>query len=142
MGEIAVGYEMYEEAFEIYKKFGLKTQAIKVLLDHQEDLDRALEYALKVLLPISVAMRTPPTSHAVLHHYHPEHELSMHFHSFTCRDYIHLSSQAAMQGNCAGHLQQMTDILSGAEFCPATPSVTGQSNPYLVHKMQYMQYDS
>lgn len=52
VGEIAVGYEMYEEAFEIYKKFGLKTQAIKVLLDHQEDLDRALEYALKVF-PIS-----------------------------------------------------------------------------------------
>ncbi len=49
VGEIAVGYEMFEEAFEIYKKFGLKTQAIKVLLDHQEDLDRALEYALKVL---------------------------------------------------------------------------------------------
>ncbi|EIE26635.1 clathrin heavy chain [Coccomyxa subellipsoidea C-169] len=48
VGEIAVGYEMFEEAFEIYKKFGLKTQAIKVLLDHQEDLDRALEYALKV----------------------------------------------------------------------------------------------
>ena len=48
VGEIAVGYEMFEEAFEIYKKFGLKTQAIKVLLEHQEDLDRALEYALKV----------------------------------------------------------------------------------------------
>jgi len=48
VGEIAVGYEMFDEAFEIYKKFGLKTQAIKVLLDHHEDLDRALEYALKV----------------------------------------------------------------------------------------------
>ncbi len=48
VGEIAVGYEMFEEAFEIYRKFGLKTQAIRVLLDHQEDLDRALEYALKV----------------------------------------------------------------------------------------------
>lgn len=48
VGEIAVGYEMFEEAFEIYKKFGLKTQAIKVLLEHQEDLERALEYALKV----------------------------------------------------------------------------------------------
>jgi len=47
VGEIAVGYEMFEEAFEIYRKFGLKTQAIRVLLDHQEDLDRALEYALK-----------------------------------------------------------------------------------------------
>ena len=48
VGEIAVGYEMFDEAFEIYKKFGLKTQAIKVLLEHHEDLDRALEYALKV----------------------------------------------------------------------------------------------
>ena len=52
VGEIAVGYEMFEEAFEIYRKFGLKTQAIRVLLDHQEDLGRALEYALKVGLPL------------------------------------------------------------------------------------------
>ncbi|KAK9810517.1 hypothetical protein WJX72_012055 [[Myrmecia] bisecta] len=48
VGEIAVGYEMFEEAFEIYKKFNLKVQAIKVLLDHLEDLDRAHEYASKV----------------------------------------------------------------------------------------------
>ena len=27
VGEIAVGYEMFEEAFEIYKKFGLKVLA-------------------------------------------------------------------------------------------------------------------
>lgn len=50
VGEIAVGYEMFEEAFEIYKKFGLKSQAIRVLLDHQGDLDRAFEYAGKVAL--------------------------------------------------------------------------------------------
>ena len=50
VGEIAVGYEMFDEAFEIYKKFGLKTQAIKVLLDNHEDLERALEYATKVRL--------------------------------------------------------------------------------------------
>ena len=48
VGEIAVGYEMFEEAFEIYKKFSLKSQAIKVLLDHMDDLPRALDYALKV----------------------------------------------------------------------------------------------
>ena len=48
VGEIAVGYEMFDEAFEIYKKFGLKTQAIRVLLDNHEDLERALEYATKV----------------------------------------------------------------------------------------------
>ena len=48
MGEIAVGYEMYEEAFEIYKKFGHKVLALKVLMDHMEDYDRAHEYATKV----------------------------------------------------------------------------------------------
>ena len=59
VGEIAVGYEMFEEAFEIYKKFSLKSQAIKVLLDHMDDLPRALDYALKVgtappcLIPLS-----------------------------------------------------------------------------------------
>ncbi len=39
---------MFEEAFEIYKKFGLKTKAIKVLLEQMEDLSRAQEYATKV----------------------------------------------------------------------------------------------
>lgn len=39
---------MFEEAFEIYKKFGLKTKAIKVLLEQMEDLARAQEYATKV----------------------------------------------------------------------------------------------
>eukprot|EP00884_Botryococcus_braunii_P006634 jgi/Botrbrau1/15972/Bobra.0294s0010.1 len=48
VGEIAVGYELYDEAFEIYKKFDLKAQAIKVLLEHTDDLNRALEYASKV----------------------------------------------------------------------------------------------
>ena len=48
VGEIAAGYEMFEEAFEIYKKFNLKTQAIKVLLDSMDDMERAQEYATKV----------------------------------------------------------------------------------------------
>jgi clathrin heavy chain len=48
VGEIAVGYEMFEEAFEIYKKFGLQVLAVKVLLEHVQDLDRAHEYASKV----------------------------------------------------------------------------------------------
>lgn len=39
---------MFEEAFEIYKKFNLKVPAIKVLLDNMEDLDRANEFAAKV----------------------------------------------------------------------------------------------
>ena len=41
-------YELFEEAFEIYKKFGLKQQAIRVVLEHMEDLDRAHEFATKV----------------------------------------------------------------------------------------------
>lgn len=48
VGEIAAGYDMFEEAFEIYKKFNLKTQAIKVLLDNMDDTKRAHEYATKV----------------------------------------------------------------------------------------------
>ena len=66
VGEIAVGYEMFEEAFEIYKKFSLKSQAIKVLLDHMDDLPRALEYALKVgpeallLLCLPTCQASPP----------------------------------------------------------------------------------
>lgn len=48
VGEIAAGYEMFEEAFEIYKKFNLKTQAIKVLLENMDDMERAQEYATKV----------------------------------------------------------------------------------------------
>jgi clathrin heavy chain len=48
VGEIAVGYELFEEAFEIYRKFNLKAQAVRVLLDHMEDLDRAHEFATKI----------------------------------------------------------------------------------------------
>ena len=44
----ACRYELFEEAFEIYKKFGLKQQAIRVVLEHMEDLDRAHEFATKV----------------------------------------------------------------------------------------------
>ena len=40
-------YELFEEAYEIYRKFGLKQAAVRVLLDHMEDLDRAHEYATK-----------------------------------------------------------------------------------------------
>lgn len=48
VGEIAVDYCLYDEAFEIYKKFDLKTSAFKVMLDHIHDLNRALEYASEV----------------------------------------------------------------------------------------------
>lgn len=48
MGEIAVQAELFEEAFAIYRKFDLKVLAIRVLLDHLNNLERAQEYASKV----------------------------------------------------------------------------------------------
>jgi len=41
-------YKLYEEAFEILKKFNLNEQAVDVLLVHLESLDRAVEYATRV----------------------------------------------------------------------------------------------
>mmetsp|Transcript_21715 Transcript_21715/g.40605 ORF Transcript_21715/g.40605 Transcript_21715/m.40605 type:complete len:1699 (-) Transcript_21715:62-5158(-) len=38
-------YELFEEAFEIYKKVNLNVDAIDVLLTHLEDLNRAVEFA-------------------------------------------------------------------------------------------------
>lgn len=48
VGEIAVGYELFEEAFEIYRKFGQKSLAIKVLLENIGDLNRSHEFATKL----------------------------------------------------------------------------------------------
>eukprot|EP00210_Caulerpa_lentillifera_P001245 g1201.t1 len=48
VAEIAIGYELYDEAFEIYQKFDLKVEAVKVLLEHLADLNRALDFATKV----------------------------------------------------------------------------------------------
>eukprot|EP00211_Chloroparvula_japonica_P000498 CAMPEP_0119134882 /NCGR_PEP_ID=MMETSP1310-20130426/18147_1 /TAXON_ID=464262 /ORGANISM="Genus nov. species nov., Strain RCC2339" /LENGTH=1640 /DNA_ID=CAMNT_0007125725 /DNA_START=25 /DNA_END=4944 /DNA_ORIENTATION=+ len=48
VGEIAVGSELFEEAFAIYKKFDLHVPAVKVLLDNLDSLERAHEYASKV----------------------------------------------------------------------------------------------
>jgi clathrin heavy chain len=48
VGEIAVGSELFEEAFFIYKKFDLHVPAIKVLLDNLQSVERAHEYATKV----------------------------------------------------------------------------------------------
>lgn len=44
----AIEFVLYEEAFEIYKKFNKKVEAIKVLLEHVKDLKRAGDYAVKV----------------------------------------------------------------------------------------------
>jgi clathrin heavy chain len=48
VGEIAVGAELYEEAFAIFKKFDLNVQAVNVLLDNMRSIDRAVEFAARV----------------------------------------------------------------------------------------------
>lgn len=48
VGDIAVGSELYEEAFAIYKKFNHHLPAVKVLIDNIGSIDRAMEYATKV----------------------------------------------------------------------------------------------
>jgi clathrin heavy chain len=51
VGDIAVGSELFEEAFAIFKKFNNHLAAIKVLLDNIGSLPRAAEYAAKVDIP-------------------------------------------------------------------------------------------
>jgi clathrin heavy chain len=51
VGEIAVGNELYEEAFAIFKKFDLHLDAMKVLLECLESIERGLEYAQRVDTP-------------------------------------------------------------------------------------------
>ena len=43
VGELAVGSELYEEAFAIFKKFDLHVPAIKVLLENLNSIERAHE---------------------------------------------------------------------------------------------------
>jgi len=45
---IAVGAELFEEAYAIYQKFGREDEAMAVLIDHIKDFDRASEYAARV----------------------------------------------------------------------------------------------
>ena len=45
VGEIAVGAELYEEAFTIFKKLHLNVQAINVLLDNLHSIEQAMEFA-------------------------------------------------------------------------------------------------
>ncbi|GAX80055.1 hypothetical protein CEUSTIGMA_g7494.t1 [Chlamydomonas eustigma] len=47
VAEKAIEFTLYEEAFEIYKKFVKKVEAIKVLVDNIKDIKRAGEYASK-----------------------------------------------------------------------------------------------
>lgn len=51
VGDIAIGSELYEEAFAIFKKFNQHLQAVKVLVENVQSLPRAQEYATKVDLP-------------------------------------------------------------------------------------------
>uniref|UniRef100_A0A4D5R957 Clathrin heavy chain n=2 Tax=Scolopendra TaxID=41364 RepID=A0A4D5R957_SCOVI len=45
IANIAIGSELYEEAFAIFKKFDVNTSAIQVLIEHVQNLDRAYEFA-------------------------------------------------------------------------------------------------
>lgn len=47
IANIAIGSELYEEAFAIFRKFDVNTSAIEVLIDHINNLDRAYEFAEK-----------------------------------------------------------------------------------------------
>eukprot|EP01104_Vermistella_antarctica_P012360 TRINITY_DN3564_c0_g1_i1.p1 TRINITY_DN3564_c0_g1~~TRINITY_DN3564_c0_g1_i1.p1 ORF type:complete len:1650 (+),score=639.09 TRINITY_DN3564_c0_g1_i1:193-5142(+) len=51
IANIAVGSELYEQAFTIYKKYGHHVQAIQVLIDHMDNIERAHEYADRVQEP-------------------------------------------------------------------------------------------
>ncbi|KAM7270794.1 hypothetical protein ACFE04_030008 [Oxalis oulophora] len=48
VGEVAVEAGLYEEAFAIFKKFNLNVQAVNVLLDNIQSIDRAVEFAFRV----------------------------------------------------------------------------------------------
>ncbi|EGD82238.1 clathrin [Salpingoeca rosetta] len=45
---IAIESSLFEEAFAIFQKFDVPTEAIKVLIDHIKNLDRAYEFAERV----------------------------------------------------------------------------------------------
>ncbi|XP_043714942.1 clathrin heavy chain 1-like [Telopea speciosissima] len=48
VGEVAVEAQLYEEAFAIFKKFNLNVQAVNVLLDNIQSMERAVEFAFRV----------------------------------------------------------------------------------------------
>jgi len=45
IANLAIGSELYEEAFAIFKKFDVNTSAIQVLVENIKNLDRAYEFA-------------------------------------------------------------------------------------------------
>ncbi|RZC90703.1 hypothetical protein C5167_028536 [Papaver somniferum] len=48
VGEVAVEAQLFEEAFAIFKKFNLNVQAVNVLLDNIQSIERAEEFAFRV----------------------------------------------------------------------------------------------
>jgi len=51
IANIAVGSELYEEAFVIFKKFKYYVQAIQVLIDHLDNIGRASDFAEQIKEP-------------------------------------------------------------------------------------------
>ena len=53
IAKIALGeqYQLYEEAFVIYQKYDMNVEAIEVLLNNIESIQRAQDYADKVNIP-------------------------------------------------------------------------------------------
>ncbi|KAL3090143.1 hypothetical protein niasHS_006595 [Heterodera schachtii] len=51
IANIAITDKLYEEAFAIFRKFGVNASAIKVLIENVKNLDRAYEFAEKVNEP-------------------------------------------------------------------------------------------
>ncbi|CAD5215134.1 unnamed protein product [Bursaphelenchus okinawaensis] len=51
IANICISGELYEEAFEIFRKFDVNASAIQVLIDNIKNLDRAYEFAEKVNEP-------------------------------------------------------------------------------------------
>ncbi|ORX61465.1 clathrin heavy chain [Hesseltinella vesiculosa] len=48
VAQVCIGEDLFEEAFTIFKKYNVNVNAIDVLIDHINDLDRAYEFANKV----------------------------------------------------------------------------------------------
>lgn len=51
IANIAIGSELFEEAFAIFKKFDVNTSAIQVLIENIQNLDRAYEFAERCNVP-------------------------------------------------------------------------------------------
>lgn len=51
VAESAVNYQLYEEAFYIYNRHGASGDAIRILLDYLNDVDRAYEFAERMNTP-------------------------------------------------------------------------------------------